>query len=236
MPAKIDEIVCIARKYNITLIEDAAEALGAEYKGKKCGAFGDFGILSFNNNKIVTTLGGGALICNTEKEKEKVLFYATQAKEKESHYEHKEIGYKYRMNAAGALIGVSQLKKLKKYLQKRRAINIFYKDYFKDFSEVCFLKETSLDVYSNHWLSCFYFDNKLVDFDKYELMERFKKNKIEVRFIWKPMHLQPVFKDFPYYGGQIAEGLFQNGLCLPSGSNLKKNDLKRISESIKKFL
>ncbi|WP_341221443.1 DegT/DnrJ/EryC1/StrS family aminotransferase [Polaribacter atrinae] len=236
MPAKIDEIVCIARKYNIMLIEDAAEALGAEYKGKKCGSFGDFAVLSFNNNKIVTTLGGGALICNTKAEKEKAFFYATQAKEKESHYEHKEIGYNYRMNSAGALIGLSQLKKIKEYLQKRRAINDFYKDYFKEFSGVCFLKETLLDVTSNHWLSCFYFDHKVVDVDKYELMEFFKKNRIEVRFLWKPMHLQPVFKDFPYYGDKIAESLFLNGLCLPSGSNLIKNDLKRISESIKKFL
>ncbi|MDN3619159.1 DegT/DnrJ/EryC1/StrS family aminotransferase [Polaribacter undariae] len=236
MPAKIDEIVAISRKYNIILIEDAAEALGAVYKGKKCGAFGDFGILSFNNNKIVSTLGGGALICNTGVEKEKAFFYATQAKEKERHYEHKLIGYNYRMNSLGALIGITQLKKLDAYLKKRRAINGFYKESFNNFSEVLFLKEPSVDFVSNHWLSCVLLDLKEVTVIKCKLMDVLKENNIEVRFLWKPMHLQPIFKEYPYYGGKVAENLFQKGLCLPSGSTIIKNDLNRISECIKKFL
>ena len=236
MPAKIDEIIAISRKYNIILIEDAAEALGAEYKGKKCGTFGDFGILSFNNNKIVSTLGGGALICNTEIEKEKAFFHATQAKENERHYEHKVIGYNYRMNSLGALIGITQLKNLKAYLKKRRIINDFYKESFKNFSGVFFLKEHSASIVSNHWLSCILLEVEEVAVTKHKLLDVLKKNNIEIRFLWKPMHLQPVFKEYPYYGGEIAENLFQKGICLPSGSTLLKNDFIRISECIKKFL
>ena len=236
MPAKIEEIVRISRKYNIPLIEDAAEALGATYKGRKCGSFGDFAILSFNNNKIVSTLGGGALICNTTKEKEKAFFYATQAKEKESHYEHTKIGYNYRMNSLGALIGITQLKELKNYIRKRRTINDFYKAYFINFKEVYFLKEPSSDFVSNHWLSCILIKVKDVETKKLKLLTFLKNNHIEARFLWKPMHLQPVFKDFPFYGAEVAENLFLHGLCLPSGSTLNKNDLIRISECIKKFL
>ncbi|QVY67321.1 aminotransferase class I/II-fold pyridoxal phosphate-dependent enzyme [Polaribacter sp. Q13] len=236
MPAKVDEIVRISRKYNITLIEDAAEALGAEYKGKKCGTFGDFGILSFNNNKIVSTLGGGALICNTEKEKEKAFFYATQAKEKENYYEHKVLGYNYRMNSLGARLGVSQLKKLPEYLKKRRAINDFYKDYFKRFFRVQLLKEPSASFVSNYWLSCILFELEGVGDSTTKIMTLLRENNIESRLLWKPMHLQPLFKNHPYYGGKVAENLFKKGLCLPSGSNLEKNDLLRISESIKNFL
>lgn len=236
MPAKVDEIVRISRKYNITLIEDAAEALGAEYKGKKCGAFGDFGILSFNNNKIVTTLGGGALICNTAAEKEKAFFYATQAKEKENHYQHKSLGYNYRMNSIGARLGVSELKKLKKYLKKRHAINDFYRASFKSISEVFFLKESSGFFKSNYWLSCVLFQQEGKDDSALKIMELLKKKNIESRLLWKPMHLQPLFMNYPYYGAKVAENLFKKGLCLPSGSNLNKNDLLRISETIKKFL
>lgn len=236
MPAKIDEIVNIARKYKITLIEDAAEALGAEYKGKKCGTFGDFGILSFNKNKIISTLGGGALICKTAKEKQKAIFYATQAKEKESHYEHKEIGYNYRMNSLGAHLGISQMKKLKSYMKKRIEVNDFYKDFFINFTNITLLKEPSGDFYSNYWLSCITINEEKTGFSSEDLRLALEKDNIESRPLWKPMHLQPVFKDCDYYGATVSEDLFNKGLCLPSGSNLSKNDLERIANSIKKIL
>jgi dTDP-4-amino-4,6-dideoxygalactose transaminase len=236
MPAKIDEIVAISRKYNIILIEDAAEALGSEYKGEKCGTFGDFGILSFNNNKIITTLGGGALICNTQIEKEKAIFYATQAKEKANYYEHKEIGYNYRMSSFGAFFGISEFKKIKEYLNKRLEINNFYKKTFINASGIRLLEKPSIDFNSNHWLSCILIDDKKENFNNSIALELLKDNNIESRFLWKPMHLQPIFKSFPYYGTNVAGQLFKKGLCLPSGSNLKKYDLQRIINSIKKFL
>ncbi|WP_158838685.1 aminotransferase class I/II-fold pyridoxal phosphate-dependent enzyme [Polaribacter sp. L3A8] len=236
MPAKIDEIVAVSRKYKITLIEDAAEALGSEYKGKKCGTFGDFGILSFNNNKIVTTLGGGVLICKTEEEKQKAIFYATQARENVNYYQYKEIGFNYRMNSFAAFIGISEFKKLAEYLKRRLDVNDFYKKYFIKFSNITLLKEPSGDFCSNHWLSCIKIDGENTVFTKHTLMAMFNKNNIESRFLWKPMHLQPVFKKYPYYGTKIAESLFNNGVCLPSGSNLNRNDLERILTSVKKIL
>ena len=236
MPAKIDEIIAISNKYNIILIEDAAEALGSEYKGKKCGTFGDFGILSFNNNKIITTLGGGALICKTEEEKQKAVFYATQAKENVNYYKHKEVGYNYRMNSFAAFLGVLEFENLKEYLKKRKYINDFYKNFFMNFNKIAVLKEPSKDFLSNNWLSCILINMKKEVFNNIILMDLLKKENIESRFLWKPMHIQPIFKDYPYYGNKIAENLFKKGICLPSGSNLEKNDLERIINSIKKFL
>ncbi|PQJ72088.1 DegT/DnrJ/EryC1/StrS family aminotransferase [Polaribacter butkevichii] len=236
MPAKIDEIVAVSRKYKITLIEDAAEALGSEYKGKKCGTFGDFGILSFNNNKIVTTLGGGVLICKTEEEKQKAIFYATQARENVNYYQYKEIGFNYRMNSFAAFIGVSEFKKLADYLKGRLDINSFYKKHLRVFSNITLLKNPSIDFSSNHWLSCISIDEKSTKNTRDKLMDCFIQNNIECRFLWKPMHLQPVFKGYPYYGAEIAENLFNKGLCLPSGVNLSENDLERILSSIKKIL
>lgn len=228
MPAKMDEIVSISKKYQITLIEDAAEALGSEYKGKKCGTFGDFGIISFNNNKVISTLGGGALICNSEKVKKKAIFYATQAKEKSKHYEHKVIGYNYRMNAFAAVIGVSQMKNLQVNINKRRAINQFYSAFFIEKKEIKMLTEENSNLYSNHWLSCIKIngvDNMKI---KQKIILALENKNIESRALWKPMHLQPVFKNLPYYGKRNAEDLFKIGVCLPSGSNLKIDGLKRI--------
>lgn len=236
MPAKIDEIVSIAKKYHIILIEDAAEALGAEYKGQKCGTFGDFGILSFNNNKIISTLGGGALICKTAQDKQKAIFYATQAKENEIHYEHKEVGYNYRMNSFGAIIGINQLKMLQEYLKRKIEINNFYRDFFINFTNVTILKNYSVDYFSNHWLSCILIEELEGSFGKQKLMLWLKKNNIESRLIWKPMHLQPVFKDYPYYGAKIAENIFKKGLCLPSGTNINKEGLQRITFLINKLM
>ena len=236
MPAKMEEIVHISKKYNITLIEDAAEALGSEYNGRKCGTIGDFGILSFNNNKILSTLGGGALICNSEKEKELAFFYATQSKEKSIYFDHKKTGYNYRMNTLAAVLGINQFKYLKENIKKRRDINDFYTSYFINSKDVKTLTEKSNKYFSNQWLSCIELKCDDAEFKIERIRKSLDTNNIESRFLWKPMHLQPIFKDKPYYGANVSEKLFRSGLCLPSGSNLNNNVLNKISSIIHKLL
>ena len=236
MPAKMDEILAVAKKYEITLIEDAAEALGSKYKGQKCGTFGDFGILSFNGNKIITTSGGGALVCKTETSKQKAIFLATQARNNAQHYQHSEIGYNYRLSNVLAGIGRGQMEVLDKHIGLRRKNNQFYKDIFKGIDGITVFKEPTNNFYSNHWLSCIVIDEATTGFSREEMRLSLEKENIESRPLWKPMHLQPVFKDAAYYGGAISEGLFKNGLCLPSGSNLTDRDRDRIKTSIQKLL
>ena len=236
MPAKIEIIKAIAEKYKIILIEDAAEALGSIYKGQKCGTFGDFGILSFNENKIITTSGGGALICKNREDKQKAIFFATQAREKSPHYQHSHIGYNYRMSNILAGIGRIQMEVLEEYISLRRINNQFYQDLFKNIDGVEVLVEPSEDYFSNHWLSCILIDEKKTKFSREDLRLKLLKDNIESRPLWKPMHLQPVFKKCKYYGSNVSEKLFNKGLCLPSGSDLTKVDLQRISMSINKLL
>lgn len=236
MPAKIDEIVAISKKYNISLIEDAAEALGSTYKGRKCGTFGDFGILSFNGNKIITTSGGGALVCKTEKDKQKAVFLATQARDEAAHYQHSEIGYNYRMSNILAGIGRGQMEVLDKHIGLRRGMNQFYKELFKDVDGINVFTEPSQDFYSTHWLSCVLIDSGITGFAREDLRLQLEKDQIESRPLWKSMHLQPVFKDCEYYGDNVSETLFNTGLCLPSGSNLSKEERIRIKEVIIGFL
>ena len=236
IPAKIIEIAAIAKKYDIVLIEDAAEALGSSFKGQKCGTFGDFGILSFNGNKIITTSGGGALVCKTEVNKHKAVFLATQAKDTAPHYQHSEIVYNYRMSNVLAGIGRGQMEVLDKHISLRRGMNQFYKALFKDIDGISILKEPSKDYYSNHWLTCILVDEAKVGFSREELRLHLEESNIESRPLWKPMHLQPVFKDAAYYGGTVSESLFEDGLCLPSGSNLSNNDRDRISKVINSFI
>ncbi len=236
MPAKMDEIVIIAKKYEITLVEDAAEALGSTYKGQKCGTFGDFGILSFNGNKIITTSGGGALICKTQESKNKAVYLSTQARDNALHYQHSEIGYNYRMSNVLAGIGRGQMEVLDKHIGYRRNNNQFYQQIFRNIDGVKVFKEPNDDYYSNHWLSAIIIDETKTGFTREDLRLYLEKENIESRPLWKPMHLQPVFKDCIYYGGQNAENLFEKGLCLPSGSNLSKNDLERISNCINNLL
>jgi len=232
MPAKMDEITVIATKYKIVLIEDAAEALGSTYKGQKCGTFGDFGILSFNGNKIITTSGGGALVTATKEIKEKAIFYATQSRDDAPHYQHSEIGYNYRMSNIVAGIGRGQMEVLDKHIGYRRVMNEFYVALFASNSEVTLFEEPSSDYYSNHWLSAIL----LASFEQREALRLHLENaNIESRPLWKPMHLQPVFKKYPYYGTNISEDLFNRGLCLPSGSNLTKEDRDRIQMAIQTF-
>jgi dTDP-4-amino-4,6-dideoxygalactose transaminase len=236
MPAKIDQITAIAKKYEIALIEDAAEALGSTYKGQKCGTFGDFGILSFNGNKIITTSGGGALVCKNEKDKQKAIFLATQARDEAPHYQHSEIGYNYRMSNILAGIGRGQMEVLDKHIELRRAMHQFYKKLFANVAGVSVFEEPCSDYYSNHWLSCVIMDSSIASFTREDLRLHLLKDNIESRPLWKPMHLQPVFKDCEYYGTTVAEDLFRDGLCLPSGSNLTNSDRIRIANSIQKLL
>ena len=235
MPAKMDEISAIAKKHSITLIEDAAEALGSSYKGQKCGTFGDFGILSFNGNKIITTSGGGALVCKTKEDKQKAIFLATQARDDAPHYQHSQIGYNYRMSNVLAGIGRGQMEILDKHVALRRENHQFYQELFKDVEGVTVFKEPSEDYFSNHWLSCVLIDKSVTGFSREDLSLQLEKENIESRPLWKPMHLQPVFKDCLYFGMQVTENLFEKGLCLPSGSNLTNDDRKRIEVSIKKL-
>ena len=215
------------------MIEDAAEALGSTYKGQKCGTFGDFGILSFNGNKIITTSGGGALICNNEEVKQKAIYLATQARDNAAHYEHSEIGYNYRMSNVLAGIGRGQMEVLDTHISYRRNNHQFYQDFFKDIDGIDVFVEPSADYFSNHWLSCIVIDREKTGFTREYLRLALLVENIESRPLWKPMHLQPVFKDAPYYGEKVAENLFDKGLCLPSGSNLTENDLERIATTIK---
>ncbi|SOS48207.1 putative pyridoxal phosphate-dependent aminotransferase EpsN [Tenacibaculum finnmarkense] len=236
MPAKMDEIVAISKKHGISLIEDAAEALGATYKGQKCGTFGDYGILSFNGNKIITTSGGGALVCKSEKNKQKAIFLATQARDDAPHYQHSEVGYNYRMSNVVAGIGRGQMEVLDKHIGYRRANNEFYQELFKDVAGITVFKEATQDFYSNHWLSAIVVDQTITGFSREDLRLSLSEDNIESRPLWKPMHLQPVFENTDYYGTDVSEKLFTDGLCLPSGSNLTADDRTRIKESVAKLL
>ncbi|WP_028892766.1 DegT/DnrJ/EryC1/StrS aminotransferase family protein [Tenacibaculum sp. 47A_GOM-205m] len=234
MPAKMDEIVALSKKYEVVLIEDAAEALGSTYKGQKCGTFGDFGILSFNGNKIITTSGGGALVCKNEEDKQKAIFLATQARDNAPHYQHSHIGYNYRMSNIVAGIGRGQMEVLDKHVNLRRANNQFYQKVFKDIDGIRVLTEPTSEYFSNHWLSAVVIEESITGFSREELRLVLEKENIESRPLWKPMHLQPIFKDCKYYGTNVSEKLFEDGLCLPSGSNLSDEDRVRIKEVILK--
>jgi len=229
MPFKVDEIRQIADIYNIPLLEDSAEALGSTYKGKKCGTFGDIGVLSFNGNKIITTSGGGAIVTKDSATKEKAVFLSTQARDNAPHYQHSEIGYNYRMSNICAGIGRGQMEVLEKHISLRRAMHHFYSGLFINNSGVSVFCEPGEDFFSNHWLSAIVVDpQKTGGITREDIRLELEKHNIESRPLWKPMHLQPVFEKYPYYGKDVAERLFNEGLCLPSGSNLTENDKARI--------
>lgn len=235
MPAKMDEITAIAQEFQIPVIEDAAEALGSTYKGQACGTFGRFGVLSFNGNKIITTSGGGALVCHTQEDKDKTVFLSTQARDNAPHYQHSHIGFNYRMSNIVAGIGRGQMEVLKDRVAARRAMHDFYLDAFKNIEGVTVFSEPGNDFYSNHWLSAIIVDPQVTGKDREGLRLAFLEDNIESRPLWKPMHLQPVFESSPYYGGKISENLFDNGLCLPSGSNLSDDDRERIANVIRNY-
>ena len=232
MPAKMKEIMAIAQRYGIAVIEDAAEALGSFIDGQACGSFGDFGVLSFNGNKIITTSGGGALLSNDTKALEKARFLVTQAKDHAPHYQHSEIGYNYRMSNIAAAIGVGQLKVLNERIAARRVNHEFYMDLLDAVPGISFLPEPK-GYSSNRWLSCVLIDAKKTGRTAEEVRLHLEKDNIESRPLWKPMHLQPLFESAPYYGQQVAETLFDHGLCLPSGSNLTVGEKERIASQLK---
>lgn len=235
MPFKANEIRAVADKYNIPILEDSAEALGSHYKGKMCGTFGDIAALSFNGNKIITTSGGGALVSHSKAVKDKAVFLATQARDQAPHYQHSEIGYNYRLSNVSAGIGRGQMEVLEKHIGLRRAMHAFYTDIFKEIEEVTVFKEPNSDYFSNHWLSCITINSDKIGKGREDLRLALEKENIESRPLWKPMHLQPVFEKYPYYGGKVCETLFENGLCLPSGSNLTTEDQNRLRAVFHQF-
>ncbi len=235
MPYMVAEVHAVAKKYDIPVVEDAAEGLGSTYKGENCGTFGDFGVLSFNGNKIITTSGGGALVCQTKAAKDQAVFLSTQARDEAPHYQHSQIGYNYRMSNIAAGIGRGQMEVLADRVQQRRANNAFYRQLFQNIAGVTVFVEPSADFFSNHWLSCITIDEKVCGKTAEQLRLHLLEDQIESRPLWKPMHLQPVFEGTPYYGNSVAEDLFKTGLCLPSGSNLEEAELHRIAAAIQSF-
>ncbi len=232
MPAKMGEIESIASEYGVPVIEDAAEAAGSTYLGKRCGSFGQMAILSFNGNKIITTSGGGALLSNDRHMIDNARFLSTQAKDNAPHYQHSHIGFNYRMSNVCASIGRGQMEVLPTRVLQRRANHDFYRDKLQSRSGITFLNEP-YGHYSNRWLTTILVDpEKTGGVTREHLRIALDAVNIESRPLWKPLHLQPVFADEPYYGNGVSEKLFRNGLCLPSGSNLSKDDLERTTKVI----
>ncbi len=236
MPFKINEVLAVAQQYDIPVIEDAAEALGSTYRGVACGTFGRFGILSFNGNKIITTSGGGALVCHSEADKKKAVFLSTQARDEAPHYQHSHIGYNYRMSNICAGIGRGQMEVLEERVRQRR---INYERYAKAlgiFQGITFLPEPE-GSYSNRWLTTVLVDPRQTGgINREALRLALAAENIESRPLWKPMHLQPVFNGAPYYGNGVSDRLFDEGLCLPSGSNMTEEAQQRVIAKIKKVL
>jgi dTDP-4-amino-4,6-dideoxygalactose transaminase len=236
MPYKIMEIEKIASHYNIPVLEDSAEALGSSYKGRKCGTFGNIGILSFNGNKIITTSGGGAIVTKTKEEKDKIVFLSTQARDNAPHYQHSEVGYNYRMSNICAGIGRGQMEVLDDHVALRRKMHNFYAELFADNDAVTLHKEPDGNYFSNYWLTSIVIDpEKSGGKTREGLRLAMEQENIECRPLWKPMHLQPVFEKYPYYGAKVSETLFNNGLCLPSGSNLNEEERGRIKAVISNY-
>lgn len=234
MPGKMDEMMTVARKYKIPVLEDAAEALGAEYKGQRCGTFGEFGVLSFNGNKIITTSGGGALVCSCKEHADRALYYATQARDNAPHYQHSCIGYNYRMSNICAGIGRGQMFVLGEHVTRRRAIHDLYVKLLEGVNGLRVMSQPEGDVFnSNYWLTCITVEPEEFGASREEIRLALNTNNIESRPLWKPMHMQPVFKDAPYYGNGVSERLFEIGLCLPSGATLTDNDIERVVRVIK---
>jgi dTDP-4-amino-4,6-dideoxygalactose transaminase len=233
VPYKVDEIRAVADKYSIPILEDSAEALGSSYKGQKCGTFGDIGVFSFNGSKIITTSGGGAIVTPSAALKDKAVFLATQAKDIAPHYQHSEIGYNYRMSNICAGIGRGQMEVLDDHIGLRRSIQEFYTESFATIEGVTVFKVPNANYFSNYWLSTILVNPLETNGIARETLRlALEEKNIESRPLWKPMHLQPVFCNYPYYGNRIAEMLFDNGLCLPSGSNMTTEDCNRIKSVI----
>lgn len=229
VPYKVAAIREVADRYGIPILEDAAEALGSSYKGQRCGTFGDIGVFSFNGNKIITTSSGGALVLRTATLKKKAIFYATQSKDDAPHYQHSAIGYNYRMSNVCAAIGLGQLEVLDERLRLRSVMHDFYVDLFKSVPGVTVYTVPHADYSSNYWLTTLLIRPELAGGITREIVRQVLNDAaIDCRPLWKPMHLQPLFENQPYYGGTVAANLFDLGLCMPSGSALTDADRSRI--------
>ena len=229
LSADMDPIVELCKKHNVTLIEDAAESLGTTYKGKYTGTFGDYGIFSFNGNKIITTSGGGMLVSDNEERIAKVRFWATQARDKARHYQHSELGYNYRMSNVVAGIGRGQLKVLDQRVAKKKYIFEFYKRELGQLDGINFMPINDWNE-PNYWLSCITLNG---DVKPIEIMEALEKKNIESRPIWKPMHMQPIFSEYDFVGEGVSEKLFESGVCLPTDTKMTDEDLNRVCTVIK---
>ncbi|MGZ2371897.1 DegT/DnrJ/EryC1/StrS family aminotransferase [Ancylomarina sp. YFZ004] len=237
MPANMKDINAVANFYGIPVVEDAAEALGSSLAGKKMGSWGKFGVLSFNGNKIITTSGGGALLSEDKQLIEKSRFLATQARDAAPHYQHTHVGYNYRMSNILAGIGRGQMEVLEDRVNYRRKLNVWYRRWLKDVPGISFQSEPSQDYYSNYWLTAILVDPKKTGGITREDIRLFlEKENIESRPLWKPMHMQPVFEDCPYYGNGTSDRLFEQGLCLPSGSNMGGAELYRVVDALRKVV
>lgn len=235
MPARLDEICDIASRYGIPVLEDAAEALGSVYKGRKCSTWGNYGALSFNGNKIITTSGGGALVCPDKESAGRVKFYATQARENRPYYYHETIGYNYRLSNISAGIGCGQMEVLEPHIERRRRNHAIYMSELADIAAISVHDNPSADFNSNFWLTTILID-PASGHTPDELRLAFADAGIESRLLWRPMHMQPVFADAPYYGSNVCENLFDTGLCLPSGSSLTDSDLDEVISIIRRTI
>jgi dTDP-4-amino-4,6-dideoxygalactose transaminase len=232
MPANMKEIMRIADRYEIPVIEDAAEALGSRYMDMPVGSFGKMAVLSFNGNKIITSSGGGALLSDDKELVEKARFLATQARDKAPHYQHSQIGYNYRMSNILAGIGRGQMEVIEDRVRERRDNFFFYKTNLDHYNGISFLEEPTNSYFSNHWLTTIMIDSAKTGATREVLQQELEKCNIESRPLWKPMHLQPVFSSFPAYLNGTSEGHFDKGLCLPSGSNMSDNERDMVLEAI----
>ena len=234
MPGKIDEIMEVARRYEIPVLEDAAEGFGSKYKGQVCGTFGAYGVMSFNGNKMITTSGGGALICPDEESKKRVMFYATQAREPFPYYQHEKIGYNYRMSNICAGIGRGQMAVAEEHIRHHQWVHQRYEELFSEIAEVTVHSAPEAYMEPNYWLSTILFEAKKhwLNGDMLAMIEKLSAANIETRPLWKPMHLQPVYKDAPAYVNGVSEGLFHRGLCLPSGPYVGEEEVEYIVKKI----
>lgn len=234
MPARMDEIMKIAAEYDIPIVEDAAEAIGSEYDGHKCGTIGRFGILSFNGNKMITTSGGGALICPDKENAQRALFLATQARENRPYYYHETIGYNYRLSNVSAAIGCAQMEELDWRVNRRRAIHGIYADALRDNPVVSVHNNPDNTFNSNYWLSTILLDDASpVSAD--DLRQKLASHNIETRLLWRPMHMQPVYKDAPAYVNGVSQRLFGHGLCLPSSTTLSDEQVQYVAQLINRY-
>jgi dTDP-4-amino-4,6-dideoxygalactose transaminase len=236
MPAKMTQIQNIADKYDISIVEDAAEALGSHYKAQNCGTFGEMSALSFNGNKIITTSGGGALVSKNKDYIDQARFLATQARDEAPHYQHSQIGYNYRMSNIVAGIGRGQMEVLDERVAQRRANNQSYREFFEGVEGITFQTEPNTDYFSNYWLTAILIDPaETGGISREDVRLALDEENIESRPLWKPMHLQPVYEGTKFFGAGVCEQLFEQGLCLPSGSNLTEIEFERIFDALTKI-